>query len=81
MWLYVCSCILQTNIFELIWVEIGGKNKWKLLQLFLTNSHHKTDKNTTTTVRRYVDESVSPRTMGHSVEKNYQMTDHYLCLK
>ena len=38
-------------------------------------------KNTNTTVKRYVDELVSPRTIGHLIEKKYQVTGNYLCTK
>ena len=37
------------------------------------------DKNTTTTVSRYVNELVSPRTMVNLTEKKSQVTGNYLC--
>ena len=49
---------------------------WKVLTFFLT--YHKIDKNTTTTIRRYVNELVIHRTMGHLIMKKYQMVGHYL---
>ena len=56
---------------QAIWCfEIGGEI-WKLLSFFVNtpnNTQH--TKNTTITVKRYVKELVSPRTMGHLIEKN-----------
>ena len=43
--------------------------------------YHEIAKNTNTTVKRYVNELVSLRTMGHLIEKKYQVTGHYLCTK
>ena len=42
----------------------------KLLPFFKNTRYNKIDKNTTTAVKRYVDELVSPRTMGHLIEKS-----------
>ena len=36
--------------------------------------NHEITKNTNTTVKGHVDELVSPRTMGHLIEKKYQVT-------
>ena len=42
-------------------------------------NYHKIDKNTTTTIRRYVNELVSHRTTGHLITKKYQVAGHYFC--
>ena len=47
----------------------------------LHTRYHKIDKNTTTAVSSYVNESVSRRTTFHLIEKKYQVTGHYLCTK
>ena len=43
--------------------------------------HHEIDKNTTTTVKRDVNELVGPRTMGHLIKKKYQVTGPYMRTK
>ena len=49
--------------------------------LFQHTRYHQIDKNTTTTVKRYVNVLVSTRTMCHLIEEKYQVTGHYLCTK
>ena len=51
--------------FDVDYVEIGGW-MWKLLEFLLT---YKIDRNTTTTLRHYVNELVSHGTMGLNHEK------------
>ena len=40
--------------------------------------YHKIEENSTTTTSGYVNELVRLRTMGHLIEKKYQVTGHYV---
>ena len=56
--------------------------KWRSYCHFIYRiRYHKIDKNTTTTVRRYVNELVIPNIMGHLIEEKYQVTSYYFCTK
>ena len=54
---------------------------WKILLFLDILGIIRIEKNTTTTVRRYANELISPRTMDHLIEKKYRVSDHYLCTK
>ena len=53
----------------------------EVILIFSYTRYHKIDKNTTTTVRRFMNELFSPRTMGHLIKKKYQVTGLYLWTK
>ena len=63
--------------FDLEYVEIGGEI-WKILSFIITYTVSENWlKNTTTTVKRYVNGLGSRTTMGHSIEKMHQVIGHY----
>ena len=66
--------------FEVYYAEVCGEI-WKLLSFFQHTRYHKIDKATTITTKRYVNELVSLRTLGHLIDKTNQVTGHYLSSK
>ena len=82
---------LKINVYFYLTVPLSlghdtvvHRNRWRNVEVFCHFSqytwYHKIVKNTTTTTKRCVNELVRLRTMGHLIEKNYQVTDHYLCM-
>ena len=51
-------------------------NRWRNVEVsaIFHTRYHKIDKTTTITAKRCVNELVSPRTIGHLIEKKYQVT-------
>ena len=54
---------------------------WSYCHFSQHTRYNKIDIITTTTIKRYKNELVSPRTVDHLIEKKYQVIGHYLCMK